>query len=403
MTCSPARKVLLIGYNTLDQARAKGLIWDQPQSCEVWYNPGNTFEMSYVFIPFGKRNRDLLLTTSIRYIEWEFSGSNRLFKLLAGLKQGRRAVLFLRSLIPGEGIEVIRANGPHIPAFLAYLLRRTLRIPTVVFIEAFWERLLKTQHYIPTLVRYLLPLWYKKVYRSFDIYCGTPSVDPDYFVARGMPRDKISDWTHEIDLETLFEQLGTIKADGLLQLSRPRLVAVGRLHPEKHPEDLVEVLAQVRAQYPQAQLVLVGDGEFKSAIMQRARKHGVAGEVHITGSVKQAEGLALVTQCDIYLAPMQGNALVEAMAAGMPIVAYDHAWHRNLLEQDLTGLLVPYRDITAMARAVLDLLASPDRCSRLGSKAREAAYRDHGREIVAGKLRRPFDDAVRCCADLTKV
>jgi len=386
-------RILIIGYNTLDQAKAKGLIDDNPDSCNVWYNPGNTFEKSCVFVPFGKHNKDIPLSKSIRYIEWQFIKTPRLVWPVLFAQQITRALKFLSKLVSDEKIQVMRANGPHVPAMISCLLRLSMKIPAVLFIEAFWERLLATQAYMPRSVRFLLPLWYRLVYRSFDVYCGTPSVDPEYFVSRGMDRRKISEWAHELDLETLFSQAGTFDSSCVDNLPRPRMVAVGRLHPEKHPGDLVKVLALVRRFYPETQLVLVGDGQSQNAVMKEASILGISDAVTITGTLQQGHGVKIVMESDIYLAPLQGNALVEAMAAGKPIVAYDHATHSNLLHHNKTAILVPYRDTAAMAQGVIRLLGDPNFAVLLGSAAREAAFKEHSRDIVVAKLRQPFEAA----------
>lgn len=389
------KRILIVGYTSLDQARAKGLVSERPGSYDVWYNPGNSFELSIVFIPFGSREVDVFLTPSIRYIEWSFLKRSRRLQLLHFPIHLIRAKRFVEKLIYLEGVEVVRANGPHLPALIMFMVKLRTKIPTILFIEAFWERLLPAQKYMPKLIRGLLPIWYRFVYRFFDVYCGTPSVNRAYFVDRGMRSGKIAAWTHELDLEALVLEAQKNEASEIKALPSPRIVAVGRLHSEKYPVDLVEVLALVRVRYPNAQLILVGEGEMKDAVITRARDLGVAEGITITGAVSQEKGAAIVKECDIYTAPMQGNALVEAMALGKPIVAYDHEWHRNLIQDNLTGILVKYRNTAEMAQAVIDLLGNRDLAQQLGQAASDAAFELHGQDAVTAKLCEPFSLALK--------
>ena len=102
----------------------------------------------------------------------------------------------------------------------------------------------------------------------------------------------------------------------------------------------------------------------------------------------------MVSQSDVYVAPMQGNALVEAMAVGIPIVAYDHAWHRNLISHEVTGVLTPYRDIDAMARTVISFLNEYPKAQAFGAAAKNDAFNRFGRDAVAQRLCQPFYEAL---------
>lgn len=390
------KSVLIIGYNTLAQAKAKGLISDDIASINVWYNPGGKFDRSVVFIPFGKSSIDCFLTDRIRYIEWNFSKkSYSVFQIISAVFHVLWAVVFAANIIKKESVQVVRANGPHIPALIGLMLKQLVDRPTIVFIEAFWEKLLPSQSYMTKWLRAILPYWYKHgVYNNFDIYCGTPSVDPEYFINKGMKRERISDWFHELDLVALINNANQcVLPQYIAKMHNPRLVAVGRLHHEKHPFDLVRVLAGVKKYFPEAQLILVGDGEERETLLELANQLGVHESLWITGTVEQAMGLAIVCSCDIYVAPMQGNALVEAMSVAKPIVAYDHAWHRNLISNLETGILTPYRDIDKMTEAVVQLLKNPIEAKKLGLNAKADGIARFGTSAVTERLLRPFADA----------
>ena len=114
-------RILIVGYNSLEEARAKGLISSDPASLCVWYNPGHRFELSVVFIPFGKKSVNAFITPRIQYIEWAFPKNIRgVRRVYTAAMLLFRAVFFSAKLIRKERLQVMRANGPHIPTLIAF-------------------------------------------------------------------------------------------------------------------------------------------------------------------------------------------------------------------------------------------------------------------------------------------
>lgn len=392
MTDVPSVRVLTVGYTTLAQARSKGIVSDHAESFNLWYNPGGLFTKSVIYVPFGKADLDLELTDRIRYIERSWRrGAGRLMTAASIARQLWRAVLEGRRLIATERIDVLKSNGPNVSAATVLVLHYLSRKPAVLFIEAFWETLLPAQQYFPLWLRNWLPRWYRYVYRAFDFYFGTPSIDPEYFVSKGMSRDRILPWVNELDLELLKESAKEERIPPTVdRLPRPRIVTVGRLHTEKLAHDALDVLARLAAHGREASLTLVGDGEERRSIEAEAYRLGLQDRVLITGVVPQASGFSIVLSSDLYFAPMQGNALVEALYSEVPVVAYDHATHRNLIRDGETGHLVPFRDIDAVVAALEQLLDEPDRARTMASKAKSDMEARFGRAVVAETLSRPI-------------
>jgi glycosyltransferase involved in cell wall biosynthesis len=383
--------VLTVGYTTLAQAQAKGIISDHADALNLWYNPGGRFARSIVYIPFGKANLDLSLTNEILYVEraphaGRCGATSVVYKTRHWLKVIREGMQLIRS----ERIDVLKSNGPNLSAVVVLALRHLSHKPAVLFIEAFWESLLPEQNYLSPWIRKWLPTWYRHVYRAFDFYFGTPSIDPDYFVSRGMDRKRILPWVNELDLELLKESAQQVQIPSEVhQLPRPRIVAVGRLHREKCASDALQILDRLRSRGRAASLILVGDGEERASLEQTAERLGLRDRLLITGIVPQALGYSIVLNSDLYFAPMQGNALVEALYAGLPVVAYDHATHRNLIRHGTTGWLVPFRDVNAAVTALERLLNEPELARAMAINARADMQARFGRDTVAEILSRP--------------
>lgn len=376
------RRILQISYTRLEDARKKGIISDDPRSLFPFYNPGNRFELSIVFVPFGREDIDVYLTPTIRYVE-----TRRKPGRFALLKHAISAVRMAKRLITEHGLQVCRVNGPNTSAALAMALRRISDVPMLVFIEAFWEQIISHQHTIPAPFRGLMPVWYRLVYRSFDAYCGTPSLDPDMYASFGMDRKRIADWRNELDLQLLQEAASRVTVpDAVLAASRPRCVAVGRLHPEKLTMDLLEMLAELRRDVPTASLVLVGSGDLAEAIRRRADDLCLGNAVILTGAMDVGTAFATVGNCDIVTATMQGSALIEAMAARKPIVAYFNSTHEKHITNGSNGILVPDRDARAMAHAVAGLWKNPRVMKSMSDAAYAHAWERHGPHAVTESL-----------------
>ena len=152
------------------------------------------------------------------------------------------------------------------------------------------------------------------------------------------------------------------------------MVHVGRLLNIKHAEDCYEVLRQLAAQDSEAGLLLIGDGPLRETIARRSEADELIDRVLFLGNINQDAVARILPRCTLALSPLTGRALAEVAFAALPIVAYDLDWQGEVVETDLTGILVPARDITAMAKGAAHLLADASLRQTLGSEARRRAF-----------------------------
>jgi len=136
------------------------------------------------------------------------------------------------------------------------------------------------------------------------------------------------------------------------------ILNVGRLSWEKGQADLIEALPDVLACAPRAQVWLAGEGPEGPALEARARALGVAARVRLLGSTRDVE--SLLRAADLFAFPSVaeglGIALMEAMAAGLPVVATSADGIPEVVTDEVDGLLLPPRDPKALAAALLRLL-----------------------------------------------
>lgn len=139
---------------------------------------------------------------------------------------------------------------------------------------------------------------------------------------------------------------------------------------------LLEVFAQIAAQEPDARLLLLGDmSDSSDDIPALIERLGIDDSVIAPGFVPHAELPAYYGIADVYLmtSAYEGipRVLMEASAAGLPMVAFDRVGVREVIEDGANGRLLPEGDVNGMVQAVLDLLHDPETAHRLGVCARE--------------------------------
>lgn len=147
-----------------------------------------------------------------------------------------------------------------------------------------------------------------------------------------------------------------------------RLVTVGRLAEPKGQEFAISALRLVLDAGMDAELTLVGSGPNEQSLRQAAVAHGVDHKVRFSGSARDPR--PFLTDADVFLLPSThegfSNALLEAMACGLPVVATDVGGNAEALLHETGGLIVAPRDARALAEAILRLAGQRPRLHEMG-------------------------------------
>ena len=181
--------------------------------------------------------------------------------------------------------------------------------------------------------------------------------------------------------------------DGARQAAREvgapfRFLFVGRLHRQKNPEFLLPAIAALRASTDVPfRLDVVGDGPDAAALRESATRLGVAHLVTWHGWLDRAElrERYQAADCLVTASPREGmpNAVLEAMACGLPTLASRVPGHEEVVRDGETGRLFGAGDTGEFVRWATAWLASPDVSRRLGAAARRVAESEHGWDGVA--------------------
>lgn len=150
------------------------------------------------------------------------------------------------------------------------------------------------------------------------------------------------------------------------------ICCVGTLAPVKNHDILLRAFKRVLATYPTAQLWLVGGGPNDQALTDLTRALELADHVVFWGQRTDVPSILRYVDLGVLASSREGmpNAVIEYLAAGLPVVATDVGGIRELVDSDAIGLLVPPNDMAALADALLVLLADRDRARRMGQRGR---------------------------------
>jgi glycosyltransferase involved in cell wall biosynthesis len=172
--------------------------------------------------------------------------------------------------------------------------------------------------------------------------------------------------------------------------------SIGRLNEQKGHRYLIEAAAGVLAGAARARVLIVGDGDLEGALREQARTLGIADRVVFAGHRNDVREMLGAIDVFCISSTYEGTplSLFEAMAAGKAIVSTAVDGCREVLEDGVTGLLVPPRDPQALAGALGRLVADPARRESLGRAARQASSRYDIRTCVEA-MQSLYDEVLR--------
>jgi phosphatidylinositol alpha-mannosyltransferase len=175
-----------------------------------------------------------------------------------------------------------------------------------------------------------------------------------------------------------------------------RLLWVGRLDRQKGFAVAVRAFEDLAREFTDLWFLVVGDGRDREAISSVTDE--IRRRILMAGSVRHDQLPAYHAGTDVFVSPALGQesfgiVLVEAMAAGVPVVATDIAGYREVVRHGIDGLLVPPGDPAALAAAVRRVLVEPEVAARLHAAGKERAER-YRWDVVIAEIERAYRDAV---------
>ena len=289
----------------------------------------------------------------------------------------------LWALVRREDIRVIRVGDPLYLGIFGLVLSRLTGVPLMIRVNGNNEKVRKSNG---------APL-YPKLFRSERVerlierfvfsraaMVAAPNPDNLEFALSACARKEVT---------TIFRYGNLLAAEHLVEPSERGLdhmllaklgieqgkflLSVCRLEPTKFPEDCVHTLSELRKRGHDLKLVFAGEGKLESSLQAQAERLRISQWVIFAGNQTQLELSQLNTHSAVVLSPLTGRALSESGLGAAAIVAYDLDWQSELIENEKTGFLIPFRNKGMLVDAVEKIIITPSLKLRMGTAVRKKA------------------------------
>src|SRR5688572_2127822 len=314
---------------------------------------------------FCRRNAHLYISTAA---EAMFGCARNLRYLMGAIYTFPKAVLFAWE-VQRDNIEHVHAHFAHHPGLAAMIIHRLTQVPFSFTVHGhdlhinpqMLPQKVAAATFVATVSEYN-----KELLVSL---CGEQARDKCHVVHCGIDPDRFQ--------PTPENRPGR---------RAPRIACVGSLLEVKGHEFLIAACALLHRQGRDFECLIVGEGPLRSQLAALAHAAGLQTKVRLLGAMKQADVARILASSDMAVQPSiwahDGSregipvALMESMAVGLPVIASRLSGIPELVESEVTGLLVEPRDVQGLANAILRLIEDPELCRILGNAGRAKVLRD---------------------------
>ncbi len=222
----------------------------------------------------------------------------------------------------------------------------------------------------------------------------------------GVPKEKIEVFPNAVDVDR-FCPRAEIRVEARKRLGigdRPLIIFVGSFFPYQDIRGLLVAFARVLVKFPQAHLMLVGEGEQYADMINYASSLGLNGSATFTGFLSHDEIPSILNAADIAVAPYtkisnehflgSSMKLVEYMASGLAVVATDNGQINEVIQDGDNGLLVPAGDAIALAQALEYLIQDPVYRQQLSIRARQDVLGAYSWDTYISRLENLFGSVI---------
>ncbi|MEM0895564.1 MAG: glycosyltransferase [Verrucomicrobiota bacterium] len=216
----------------------------------------------------------------------------------------------------------------------------------------------------------------------------------------GCPEEKLRLHRTAIPVEEITFTQRQAPSDGVW-----RFFQACRLIDKKGIPTTLRAFKTIAEKFPRSSLTIAGDGPMDGELRSLAGELGLAEKVTFRGFLPFEDWSAEAADTHFFLHPSQTskdgnvegvpNAMLEAMASGLPVGATVHSGIPEAVDDGVSGILVPERDHEALVRRLLEVMGHPDKYRQMSAAAREAVVErfDHARQIEA--LEGHYDEAIQ--------
>jgi len=301
-------------------------------------------------------------------------------------RKGARGVLALRQLLARHAFDVINTHSST-DTWLAALARATLpSAPPIV----------RTRHISAPLPHNRATRWLYNTATARIVTTGE-KLREQVIAETGVEGSRVVSIPTGIDLARFHPgDRDTARASIGLPKDVPIVGIVATLRSWKGHRYLLEAFAAMKR--ADALLVVVGDGPQRESLEAFAAELGIASQVKFAGN--QADVAPWMQSFDVFCLPSYANegvpqALMQAMACGLPVLTTPVGSIREIVHENLTGLMAPPRDADAIRGELEKLLGDAELRASLGKRAAAAARERFGEALMVERMLRVFSEAAR--------
>jgi len=362
------------GVEFLMADREEGGFFDRVITVHPWAGRTQVIDLSPVHRLYEIKEYFLPLCDRIKILRYP----HHLFHFV-------RVVSKILHIIDAEHIHLIRATDPVYTGFLARVVTLFRTVPYCVSVHADYDKRfeLDPSAGAPTLLgsRRLAKAVEKYVLSHADLVMPIRASLAQKLIDNGVPSTQIRIIPHGIDLTSFANNSGIDVRQSLsIPPVTPILSFAGRLSRENYIYDVLDLARDLKKTRSDFVVVIAGDGPERKEVEQRVFDYHLQGHVKILGYKPHDFIVSLRKASAVSLCLMGGFSLIEACAAGRPVIAYDVEWHSELIQTKETGWLVKEHDAAALREAVLFFLTHPSEADRIGGNARRLAFDRHSRQ-----------------------
>lgn len=306
---------------------------------------------------------------------------------------------FIDKLFPSLKVDVVHSQHPVLLGQTAANKAEKYNLPLVFTFHSryreYSQYLPLSQDFVQGLVKDMIDYWVVNyIQRCQHIVVPSESIQDILLNEYGV-RDRITVIPTGLELELYQHADGSIIRKRHGWADQKIMISVGRLAKEKNWLTLISASKQVLQRHPDTRLVIVGSGDDRHDLEKHAQQLGIEQQVDFIGAVPFDEIPSYLKAADLFcfaaVNETQGLVTLEAMAAGLPVVAVDATGTRDILQNDCEGVLTE-NDSYALGQAIGQLLEDPQRLARY-REAAEAKARQFSIEEEAKKLIEVYHEA----------
>lgn len=224
------------------------------------------------------------------------------------------------------------------------------------------------------------------------------AVKDDILKYDGVKRDKVEIIYNGVDVNRFLNVNGDlVRKEFGINMDAAVVGTVGRLTMQKGHKCLIDAISKIKNNFPEIAFLLIGDGPLKNDLEVYAETLGMKNNIIFAGTRRNIP--EVLAAMDIFVFPSLweglGTAVIEAMAAGKPIIASDLPPVREMIEHERNGMLALVKNSTALAQSIKLLLDKKTFAESLGRSAQEKASSCFSIETTVNKYSTLFEEVLR--------